>query len=188
MDNSADDPHDRRSWPAWATEEVRLVDPDPRWRDLAAAFAAELDDELAGAAVGVVEHVGSTAVPGVPAKPVVDLAVRVPDPPGWCEAHVTVLATRSWFLVTPELDAPTERRLFVRTDDTRARRLAHLHVLWPDGPRFAAFLAFRDRLRADPGLTAEYVALKRAAAARHRGDREAYTESKAAFVARVLRS
>lgn len=179
-------------WPAWATEEIRLAEPDLRWAGLARVRIAEVSDLLAEGGADPAEHVGSTAIPGIPAKPVIDLTTRLPDPPAWCARHAGELTARSWLLVPPELDvvgsdvAGSDRRLLVRVDASGTHRLAHLHVLWPGSPRFAAFVAFRDRLRADPALAAEYVALKRAAEAAHRHDREAYTASKAAFVDRVV--
>lgn len=189
------------AWPAWATEDVTLTSPSFEYPAHARSYTAELADLLGGVALDEVAHVGSTAVAGLVAKPVVDLTVTVADPPGWCAEHADELTARGWHLVPPELDsiarsapqlrcAPcrtdSERRLLVRVDPTGARRLAHLHVLWPGSPRRGAFLAFRDALRADPELAEEYARLKQTGAAAHRDDREAYTASKASFVARVL--
>jgi GrpB-like predicted nucleotidyltransferase (UPF0157 family) len=66
------------------------------------------------------------------------------------------------------------------------RRTHHLHLAPAGGRRFADELAFRDRLRADPVAAAEYTSLKRKLAERFRDDREAYTDAKSEFVARVL--
>lgn len=183
MDNLAE-PGD--AWPAWAIEDVTLASPNVEYPALAASYTAELADLLACAALDDVEHVGSTAVTGLVAKPVVDLTVTVADPPGWCTEHGAELTARGWHLVPPELDVGRERRLMVRVDPSGRHRLAHLHVLWPGSPRRREFLAFRDRLRADAALAAEYAELKRAAAAAHHDDREAYTAAKASYVARVV--
>jgi GrpB-like predicted nucleotidyltransferase (UPF0157 family) len=67
-----------------------------------------------------------------------------------------------------------------------ANRTHHLHLIPTGSPRYRGELAFRDALRADPQLAAGYAGLKRHLAARHREDREAYTEGKAPFVAGVL--
>lgn len=67
------------------------------------------------------------------------------------------------------------------------RRAAHLHLLLDDGDRWRAQPAFRDALRADPALAAEYGRAKRELAGAHPHDREAYTRGKADFVDRVLR-
>lgn len=66
------------------------------------------------------------------------------------------------------------------------RRLAHLHLMRPDEPRWYEQLAFRDALRANPALAGEYARLKARAADEHHHDREAYTNAKQAFVRRVL--
>lgn len=66
------------------------------------------------------------------------------------------------------------------------RRVAHLHVMVAGTARWDEQLAFRDALRADPGLVDAYAALKRNPAARHATDRERYTSAKADFVRAVL--
>jgi GrpB-like predicted nucleotidyltransferase (UPF0157 family) len=67
-----------------------------------------------------------------------------------------------------------------------ARRTHHLHLVPFDSARYRDEFAFRDRLRADSRLAAEYAALKRELAARHRDDREAYTAAKSAFIEAAL--
>jgi GrpB-like predicted nucleotidyltransferase (UPF0157 family) len=133
-------------WPAWATEAVSLAGPDEGWASRGAAERGRLLDLLAPWLVDDVHHVGSTAVPGLPAKPIVDLMAGV----------------GSW------------ERFFVKV--AADRRVAHLHLLDPATPRWAERLRFRDRLRARPGLAAEYAELKRGLARDHAGDREAYTQ------------
>ncbi|MGH3889113.1 MAG: GrpB family protein [Pseudonocardiaceae bacterium] len=68
------------SWPAWAAERVEVVESDPSWPARGLALAAELDEALSPWLVAAVEHLGSTAVPGLPAKPVLDLMAAVPHP------------------------------------------------------------------------------------------------------------
>ncbi len=122
-------------------------------------------------------------MPGLAAKPIIDLQVPVADPdriPG-LEAS---LAPHGWHLVPPELDCRPWRRLLVEVVD--GRRAAHLHVLTLDGSRWAEQLAFRDALRADPDLAARYQARKHELAAVHANDREAYTDGKVTFVEQVL--
>ena len=86
--------------------------------------------------------------------------------------------------VPPDLDQRPWRRFFVKVAD--GRRSAHLHVMSPDSPRWRQQLNFRDALRADPVLTAEYAALKRTLADQYADDREAYTAAKADFIRSVL--
>ncbi|MFA9445276.1 GrpB family protein [Egicoccus sp. AB-alg6-2] len=183
-----------QDWPAWATEAVEVVPPDPAWPALAAALRRRLTPVLGPWLVGGIEHVGSTAVAGLAAKPIVDLlapverlaaaddvAPALPRPQPW---HSTPRADEGWALVPPDLDGRPWRRLFVLPSG--ARRLAHLHLVAGDDPHVAELLAFRDALRGDAELAAAYATHKRSAATDHRGDREAYTAAKTAFVLGVL--
>jgi GrpB-like predicted nucleotidyltransferase (UPF0157 family) len=88
--------------------------------------------------------------------------------------------------VPPELDQRPWRRFFVKPDESGQHRVAHLHLIQAGHPRWAEQLAFRDALRRDGRLARQYEDLKRQLAARHAGDREAYTAAKAAFVANAL--
>lgn len=130
-----------------------------------------------------VHHVGSTAVPGLPAKPIIDLmaGVRALDA---APDIALVLSPHAWHYVPPELDGRPWRRFLVKV--AADRRVAHLHLLDPATPRWAEQLRFRDRLRQRPELAVEYAALKRRLAWELVGDRERYAEGKAAFVQRVL--
>jgi GrpB-like predicted nucleotidyltransferase (UPF0157 family) len=73
------EPQDRRTWPAWATERVKVVDYDPSWAARGAQERQFLQELLAPWLHGHVEHVGSTAVPGLAAKPILDLQAPVQD-------------------------------------------------------------------------------------------------------------
>lgn len=174
----------RDDWPAWATERVQVEAHREAWLPLGERLCRELDTALAGRLVAPVEHVGSTAVPGLAAKPVIDLQGAVLD---LDEGHAVAeaLAPQGWHAVPVELDARPWRRLLVRVAD--GRRAAHLHLLVAGSARWREQLAFRDALRADPALAREYARLKHLLAGRHATDREAYTAGKAAFVRRVLR-
>ena len=175
------DAHD--DWPTWATAPVELVASDPTWPGLAARLADELDGLLAPWLAAPVEHVGSTAVPDLVAKPVIDLLAPVSDLGGAPHA-ADVLADAGWHLVPPDLDARPWRRLHVLPDGDVRR--AHLHLVAHDHPRAERMRTFRDVLRRRPDLRDEYARVKTRAAAEHRDDREAYTRAKADVVRRVL--
>jgi GrpB-like predicted nucleotidyltransferase (UPF0157 family) len=174
----------REAWPAWATEKIEIVEPDPAWERRAAELGADLGRRLAHWLDGRVEHVGSTAVLGLAAKPVLDLMAPMRSLADSADADAT-LAGAGWKLVPPELDRRPWRRMYVLPDGSR--RAAHLHLIEPAHPRWREALAFRDELRRRPDLVAAYAGVKRAAAHAHGDDREAYTAAKSAFVRRVIR-
>lgn len=174
--------------PAWAYERPEIHPPDPAWAARGSALCAELARLLAPwLAPGRVEHVGSTAVPGLAAKPVLDVMASMRDlSTETVSAVVPVLSASGWCFVPPELDvAAPWRRFFVLPDAEGRRRAAHLHLLPEGHPRWRAQLEFRDALRADPGLAAEYAEVKRRLTGEVT-DREEYTAGKTEFVRRVL--
>jgi GrpB-like predicted nucleotidyltransferase (UPF0157 family) len=160
---------------------VHVVPPDNEWP---AAFTQERHClcQRIGHLVLDIQHVGSTAVPGLAAKPIIDIAVSVASP---------TEMQRCWPLLVElgYLDrGDTGRKggyLFVkeRAPDVRTH---HLHMVTIDDPQWANYLRFRDRLRADVALRTEYASLKRKLQERFAGDRQGYTSAKDAFVRRVL--
>ena len=173
-------------WPPWATEEVQQVPPDPGWSDRGRQLARELDALLAPWLLAGVEHIGSTAVPGLAAKPVLDLMAAVADPTTVVRDGFERLRGAGWVLVPPELDRRPWRRFLVAPDAEGRRRVAHLHILRPDEPRWTQQLTFRDLLRANADLRRSYAELKAGLATRHPRDRERYTEAKAEFIRAAL--
>jgi len=172
-------------WPAWATEAVEVVPPDPGWQAREEQQCRDLERDLAGWLISPVEHIGSTAVPGLAAKPVLDFQAKVDDL-GCVSEIASVLGSRGWHWVSVELDHRPWERFFVQV--AQDRRRAHLHLLGPSVPQWSARLVFRDALRSDPSLAADYAELKTNLAIAHRADREAYTRAKAAFITEVLAS
>jgi GrpB-like predicted nucleotidyltransferase (UPF0157 family) len=170
--------------PGWAVEPIVIVDPDPSWPEQAAELRRQLAGLLARWLITDIHHVGSTAVPGLAAKPILDLMAGVqgldaaPD-------IAAALAGHGWQYVPPERDQLRDhRRFFVQVVD--GHRHAHLHLVRPDTDFWRQHLAFRDRLRADEALRTGYAELKRRLAGAHAGDREAYTEAKSDFIAQAL--
>ncbi len=158
---------------------VRVVPYDPAWPALFAAEAARIA-AAPGALPLRIEHVGSTAVPGLAAKPVLD--VLAGRPPGSSAAPYVAALVRAGYEHRGELGIPG-REFFRRgTPGT-----CHLHLAEVDGPVWREMLRFRDALRADPSAAAEYAELKLGLAARFPREREAYLGGKAPFIAGVLR-
>lgn len=170
-------------WPAWATQRVEIDEWSPSWSQIADVLIDELAGPLGPWAAAPLEHVGSTAVRGLPAKPIVDLLAPVRSLAA-AEAADEVLTAAGWHLVPPELDQRPWRRMYVLPDGDR--RVAHLHLLEADHERATDTLTFRDQLRQHPELASAYARLKFDAAEEHRDDREAYTAAKTAFVRAVV--
>jgi len=170
-------------WPSWATEAVELVAPDPQWLERGRRAGQSLDAALGALLVDPVEHVGSTAIPGLPAKPILDLLATVTDL-DVADDVARLLAPEGWHYVPPELDGRPYERFFVQV--VEGHRAAHLHLMPAGSPHRAEVLRFRDVLRGDRQLAADYAALKARLAETHHDDRERYTAAKHNFVADVL--
>jgi GrpB-like predicted nucleotidyltransferase (UPF0157 family) len=160
--------------------EVEVIEYDPAWQ---AAYRAERERLAPLLPAGVeLHHFGSTAVPGLAAKPVIDMIALVDD----LDAPIKALVERGGYQYPPAFNATLAHRRFL-CYPTAARRTHHLHLVDEPG-ELERRLRFRDRLRADPVLAGEYAALKRALAERYREDREAYTDAKSEFVKRYTPS
>ena len=163
---------------------VALADYSPEWPGMFAAEAALLQEAFLPHAVSV-DHVGSTSVPGMAAKPVIDILVGASSTQAIGERMAALRALGYRYVPEFERLLP-QRRYFVKPNRRDAR--FHLHAVEAPGEFWREQLAFRDRLRSDPGLFTDYLALKRRLAARHAEDRDAYTEAKAAFIRAALDS
>jgi len=159
--------------------QVEIVPYDPAWPGRFAEEAEILRGALAAWIAGPIEHIGSTAVPGLAAKPVIDIMLGVES----------LDASRSAIAAATELGycyAPYQVDLehwFCKP--SFAFRTHHLHLIPTGAPQWRRPIAFRDYLRAHADVAAEYEALKRRLAAEHRLDREAYTAAKRPFIDRV---
>ncbi len=160
---------------------LHLVDYDPAWPARFAAESARLAGAL-GALALAIEHVGSTAVPGLAGKPVLDVGVAVASEDA-AEACIAPLEALGYAHRGPWGDDP-RRRYYVR--DVDGRRLAQIHLYSLPAAAWDEKLAFRDALRADPALAAAYAAEKRRVAEAVAWDKAAYSEAKGPFVQGVL--
>jgi GrpB-like predicted nucleotidyltransferase (UPF0157 family) len=165
-----------------AEEPVRLVRYDPSWPAKFEAERARIRNAIGDWVVDGIHHVGSTAVPGLEAKPIIDILVGVRDLEE-SRACFEPLA-RLGYLHAPYL--ADQMHWFCKPDPNR--RTHHLHLVPAGSERYLDELAFRDRLRSDAGLAQRYAALKRRLAVQFEHDREAYTDAKGEFIRRALRS
>jgi GrpB-like predicted nucleotidyltransferase (UPF0157 family) len=174
--------------PPWAYEQPEIHPHDPRLLEQAETERVRLQELLAPWIVdGVVEHVGSTSVPGLDAKPIIDLMAQVRDLDAIVDEAGERLHGDGWQYVPPDLDRRPWRRFYIKPDPSGQHRYAHLHLIQAGHPRWAQQLEFRDALRRDDELAATYANLKRRLTAAHPHDREAYTEAKAEFIIEALR-
>lgn len=163
------------------TGPVELVAPDPAWRATAKDWTARLRSALGPAARGV-HHVGSTAVDGLEAKPVVDLAVTVADLADE-DAWAPALAGLGLVLAAVEAPGTPDARAYLRPASGDE---VHVHVVGAGSRPLTDLLLLRDYLRAHAEHRRAYAALKRSLAAEHGADREAYAAGKDDFVAGTL--
>jgi GrpB-like predicted nucleotidyltransferase (UPF0157 family) len=158
---------------------VRLLEYDARWPGL---FAAEEQRIRAccGALPLKLEHIGSTSVPGLCAKPVLDILAGRPRDAAISE-YVTALG-HAGYVHRGERGVPG--REFFRRGDPRAY---HVHLVKEGGPLWREYLAFRDYLRAHDQAARRFANVKRGLAARFSTDREAYITAKSPHVEKILR-
>jgi GrpB-like predicted nucleotidyltransferase (UPF0157 family) len=176
--------HDGRRWSNAEEDRVELVDYDPRWPAMFDEEAGRLRAALAGIDLGPfrLEHFGSTAIPGIAAKPIIDIMLVSVDQSRWPNAIEPI---RSLDYVFWADNPRRDRMFFVKgMPPFGRRRTHHVHVRTPDDARIA--LVFCEHLRRRPDEAARYARLKRDLEARHPTDREAYTAGKAEFVAKIV--
>ena len=155
---------------------VEIVAYDPHWTALFEAEATRLQRAVPGLEL---HHIGSTAVPGLRAKPVVDMIALVTD----LEEFVGPIVAAGYEYPSAYNATLEGRRWFCRP--SAAIRTHHLHLV-TDPQVLDRHLLLRDVLRRDPDLAAEYADLKLHLAQRFPNDREAYTHHKSDFINRVL--
>lgn len=163
-------------------DNIIILDYDPNWPQLFEQEASRLREVLTDLVVSI-EHFGSTSVPGLAAKPIIDILVVTYDLEAAKQQAVEPLegvGYRYW-----RDDPNPNHMLFVRGLPPRGPRTHHVHLVesnfeWCDR------ILFRDYLRNNPQEAARYVQLKRDLAQRFPTDREAYTEGKTEFVQSIL--
>ena len=164
---------------------LELTVHDPAWPARFETLAEEVRRAV-GKYLVALEHVGSTAVPGLIAKPTIDIAGAVASAEA-AEECIVPLTKRGWEHRGQHGDDP-RRRYFVldRQGAAGPERVAQLHLWILPAPGWNRHLAFRDMLRADPALREAYAAEKLRLVVAVAGDRAAYEERKAPFIERAL--
>ena len=170
-------------------EEVSIVPYEPAWPQMFEAEKRHLLNCLPNELLGRIEHFGSTAIPNLAAKPIVDMLVEVTSLEETKERIVPVLEAQGYdyfWRPTHGDDVPPFYAWFIKRDSTGVRT-HHIHMVESDFEHWDRLL-FRDYLRGRPDIAKEYEALKLSLARDHANDREAYTEAKTEFVVRVTQT
>jgi GrpB-like predicted nucleotidyltransferase (UPF0157 family) len=152
---------------------------DPRWPELFTREAQRIRQALGDRVLGL-EHVGSTAVPGLIAKPRIDVLLVVADPADE-RAYVPALEAAGYVLRIREPDWQQHRLLNAGDGEV------NIHVFGPDSPEIERMLRFRDRLRSHAGDRERYAAAKRELAARRWRHVQDYADAKTDVVEAILR-
>jgi GrpB-like predicted nucleotidyltransferase (UPF0157 family) len=160
---------------------VELVPHSPKWAEMAAAESARLKVAL-GDTLLTVHHIGSTSIPGIMAKPIVDLIPVVSDLMS-LDAKVNALRTLG-YRWHGEFGL-TGRRYCTWTDPKTGRRIFQLHCYAQGAAEMPRHLAFRDYLLAHPAIAKAYETEKLRAASIRSDDTQAYNEQKNAWIQRV---
>jgi GrpB-like predicted nucleotidyltransferase (UPF0157 family) len=157
---------------------VRLAPYSSRWSEL-----YELEEQSLREAIGAyvldIQHVGSTAIPGMVAKPILDVVVAIDS----FEAAAVCIEPMERLGYEYRGENGIPRRHYFTKGEPRTH---HVHMLEQDNPEWRRMIVFRDALRSDPSLAEEYAMLKKELAKKHSSNRVAYTDGKAAFVERVV--
>jgi GrpB-like predicted nucleotidyltransferase (UPF0157 family) len=161
---------------------VRIEPYSEAWADAFFDEAQRLEGVFAGIGARI-EHIGSTSVPGLAAKPIIDILIGLDDLRD-AERRVAAMEEIGYGYV-PEYESMIPDRRYFRRPRARPRT-HHVHCVVRDGALWRGHVAFRDRLRAFPDEAREYEGLKRSLAGQRDSDREAYQNGKASFIRDVL--
>jgi GrpB-like predicted nucleotidyltransferase (UPF0157 family) len=159
---------------------IEIVPYDPEWPSLFEQERSRLETALRQWLAGPIEHVGSTAVPGLAAKPVIDIMAGVES----LAASVDAIAAAGQLGYLHYPYRPDVMHWFCKP--SAAFRTHHLHLVPVASQLWKERLAFRDYLRRDAATAADYATLKMELARQYECDREAYTDAKGPFVRRIV--
>jgi GrpB-like predicted nucleotidyltransferase (UPF0157 family) len=166
-------------------ELVDIVSYDPAWPGLFEEEKVHLLSCLPAGLIVRIEHFGSTSVAGLAAKPIVDMIIEVADVAAARTIVPSVLEPQGYdcfWRPTSGDDTPPWYTWCIKRDSA-GRRTHHLHF---GAPGFKADeIIFRDTLRANPGIAADYAKLKQRLAQEHTHDRNAYCDAKTDFIRKI---
>jgi len=159
---------------------ITIAEYSPLWPQMFEEEKTRLEQILPDSAV--IEHVGSTSVPGLAAKPIIDIMVGLPD---FAQADSLVPQVQSLsYEYVPQFEVEMPFRRYFRKE-TAGVRTHHIHMVATNSEFWNRHLSFRDYLRAHSNVAAEYAILKRKLAEQEWQDMNAYAASKTEFIRRI---
>lgn len=161
---------------------IHMVPHNSRWRQEFEDEARQIAEAL-GTNLVTVHHIGSTAIPGIYAKPVIDMLLVVRSHADLDEQQPVMESLG--YAVLRELGIPGRR--YFRRDNTLGDRTHQIHAFEAGSPQIVRHLAFRDYMIAHPETAQQYSDLKRELAAKHPNGIEAYMDGKDAFIQEIDR-
>jgi GrpB-like predicted nucleotidyltransferase (UPF0157 family) len=170
-------------------EEVAIEPYDPNWPQLFEEEKRHLQTCLPPGLIGRIEHFGSTAVPGLAAKAIIDILVEVSSLDATEQIITPILQAQGYdyFWRPSWYDANVPAYIWFIKRDATGRRTHHVHMLESDSPDWERLL-FRDYLIENPEVAREYEALKYRIAREHPNDRIAYAKGKTKFITQATRA
>ena len=163
---------------------VCLEEHQKSWEGSAEKTIADIRNALDGIDADV-QHVGSTSIKSIKAKPIIDIAVGVPDFES-VSARNDKLKEACIFPATWNFDDHPEELLYVKGDFEKDTRTHHIHVVLKTSKEWKNYLNFRDYLNAMPSAAREYEAVKEKLEAMYPDNREKYTAGKSEIIAKLL--
>jgi GrpB-like predicted nucleotidyltransferase (UPF0157 family) len=158
---------------------IKVFDYDPQWPKMFQKEKKQILSVISNK-VTAIEHIGSTAVAGLGAKPIIDMMIGIYQLSD-AQDCVRPLETIGYEYV-PEYNTSMPERRYFRKGPNEPNKHFHLHMVEHGGQFWKRQLLFRDYLRTHPDTASEYYKLKKQLAAEHRQNREAYTNAKTSFI------
>lgn len=165
-------------------QKVEIVEYDPKWPTLYVNEKMKIEATV-GHIIIAVEHIGSTAVPGLGAKPTIDIMVAVPR---LSDADKCIEPLHNiGYEYQPEHEVSMPERRYFRKGEPPREQHYHLHMVEKGGEFWKQHLAFRDYLRTHTEKAQQYYQLKKKLASKYGADREGYTEAKTQFIESIVK-
>lgn len=164
-----------------STSPILIKEYDPKWALFFKSESKRISCAIADFILSI-EHIGSTAVPGLAAKPIVDILIGVKKVTA-SPLFIPPLLNLDYVYI-PEYESSFPERRYLHKGENYEPAF-HLHIVEPDTVFYKRHIAFRDYLRTHPETVEEYAGLKRMLAAKFGSDREGYTDSKTDFIKAV---